>query len=525
MTDAIIEDKTCISSDFVDYAHYKSQALIGVLLGLYWVIFFWDIWTEGMSALGLNATIFSFLIIYLLGIRGRTNVFLDKRQWVWVLPAILIGLSSSLYENPFFELINLFLFPIILAWFYNYSRLSDASDQRFDRSTLKHLFIQSLYSVASHLRPAYQAYLSYGSSLLNLSPNVIAKISKGFLGLTVTMFIVVPLLSTADALFAERLIALAEWPLGIFSWSALYKSYVFVVIACTALAAILAWERPINVPEQSFNRKVDSVGSGIMLGGVLMLYGLFIITQLERLTVGDLPVDLQQTKTLVKTGFWQLVALSFLNTAFFIYLYKKTSGLVQLLLTGFSIASLLILVSAGHRMFLYVSFYGLSSEKFYASYAVIFCGVLLMYLVYASVTRMRADILKTVMLVFLWMYTGVSLLPVETIIARTNFSLNQHETWRDEIAWIDERSTDVFETMIEYVEEERVNKSHEHTASLYKSIVEQWAIERARVLYGKDWYEYSLSSLLTRHFLETNQESGFVNDIGLTARHRLGLTE
>ena len=108
-------------------------------------------------------------------------------------------------------------------------------------------------------------------------------------------------------------------------------------------------------------------------------------------------------------------------------------------------------------MFLYVSFYGLSSEKFYASYAVIFCGLLLVYLVYASVTRMRADILKTVMLVFLWMYTGVSLLPVETIIAKTNFSLNQHETWRDEIAWINERSSDVFETMSEFSAEDWVS--------------------------------------------------------------------
>lgn len=60
-----------------------------------------------------------------------------------------------------------------------------------------------------------------------------------------------------------------------------------------------------------------------MLSGVLALYGLFIFVQIERLWVNDLPVDFASTENLVKTGFWQLVFLSFLNSALFVFFLPK----------------------------------------------------------------------------------------------------------------------------------------------------------------------------------------------------------
>ncbi|SVE00501.1 uncharacterized protein METZ01_LOCUS453355, partial [marine metagenome] len=254
-----------------------------------------------------------------------------------------IALSYSLYENTFFKSVSIFVFPLLLVWFYNYGLMLDRKNVWFDRAVLYQIFLRSSHKLAKHIRPAGRAYLDWVCAITRFDEVVIKRISFGFLGLVAAGFIVIPLLYSSDDLFAAKLDAIAEWPLRVFTWSALNKAYVFIVITVTGFASAIAWEGPWKLQKEAKKRSVDALVSGIVLGGVLCLYALFIATQVERLWIDKLPVDFETTESLVKTGFWQLIALSFLNSGFFIFLYRKTNGVVQLLLSAFSVASLLIL--------------------------------------------------------------------------------------------------------------------------------------------------------------------------------------
>jgi hypothetical protein len=65
-----------VSRDFsekrndVDSRTYRKQAVICALLGIYWIVFFWNIWDSdrGVHALGFNATFFVLVVLYLLGL-------------------------------------------------------------------------------------------------------------------------------------------------------------------------------------------------------------------------------------------------------------------------------------------------------------------------------------------------------------------------------------------------------------------------------------------------------------------------
>ena len=96
---------------------------------------------------------------------------------------------------------------------------------------------------------------------------------------------------------------------------------------------------------------------------------------------------------------------------------------VQRILTVFTIASLFLLISAGYRMGLYVTYYGFSYEKFFASYTVIYCAILFIWLIIQLFIKQRANILKFLIFLFLWMYAAVSVLPVEQFMLRTNVAL------------------------------------------------------------------------------------------------------
>jgi hypothetical protein len=103
---------------------------------------------------------------------------------------------------------------------------------------------------------------------------------------------------------------------------------------------------------------------------------MFIGVQLENLFTSNLPTAVEEVASLVKNGFWQLFIISIFNILFFFIYYKRTNSLIQKILIAFILASVVLLISAGNKMFLYVYDYGFSYEKFFASYTVLYFGVL-----------------------------------------------------------------------------------------------------------------------------------------------------
>lgn len=104
-------------------------------------------------------------------------------------------------------------------------------------------------------------------------------------------------------------------------------------------------------------------------------------------------------------------------------------------------------------MWLYVMYYGFSYEKFYSSYVVIFCAVLLAYLTFVSVRRVKTDVLKFVMFAFIWMYTAVALVPAEKIILETNIVLSEREDSRASLLQVKMLSTDVYSVLDQFVKD------------------------------------------------------------------------
>ena len=496
-----------VGSDFsekrndVDSRTYGKQAVICALLGIYWIVFFWNIWDSdrGVHALGFNATFFVLVALYLLGLGTPEKTLFHRKQLLWALPPLLIGLSYSFYENPFFKAISLFVVPLIAAWLYNYALIPDRPRVSFDRHIMVRLFARSHFEVALFIKPAWEWYLNSVSSVVHVSKAVVRRISLGIVALVVAGFAVVPLLYTADALFAERINALTNWPLRAWSWSTLAKIYVFLVVTIGFFSGILAWAKPSVPAEKRKDLQIDSLISGIMLSGVLAFYGLFIFVQIERIWIDDLPVNFTAVESLVKTGFWQLVALSFLNSVLFIVLYRKTSTFVQMLLTAFAVSSLLILFSAAQRMFLYVMYYGFSYEKFYASYVVVFCAVLLTYLAFASLRRAKTDVLKFFMLAFIWMFTAVAIIPVDKIILEANIALSEREESRYGIVQVANLSTDVFSGVDTLIEE--CNSEDSVNPSRWPNLCKTWSVwaeKQKHVVRKKEWHEHNLGTLLIK---------------------------
>ncbi len=478
-------------------------------LALFWVVFLWGFIERGIVALGLNAFVYLGATLALfLWVMKNEGVSL-KKNTAWIVPIALIVASYALYDNPILKAVSIPALPALFALFYNEAFLSAHGRMRWDGGALLTL-VRRAFSPFIHVRNAIDL-TERALARVWKNPGIAKRVAAG-IGIFAFMAaaVVIPLLSSADAQFAATMGFVSRWLSQLFTASFFGKTLVFLLLLIGTLALIFAWAKPSTASwEEKEPAQADSIIAGIVLGGVLSLYAVFLWIQLGHLWVGKLPVEFSATERLVKGGFWQLLTLTVVNILFAFTTYRKTVPPVQRLLAAFVAASFLLLASAAYRMALYVTSYGLSYEKFFASYTVAFCAALLLWLVSRFFTRGRADVVRFPVLLFLWMYAVLAVMPVEQIILRSNVALSQREGSNIRLFELTMLSPDVLglvrtyqrEGLLEeesgYFEREVVHQESKTAPPKARFDWNPWIADRSRIVAEKAWYELNLTNLLT----------------------------
>lgn len=470
---------------------------------IFWVVFLWNFWDKGIYILGFNATVFGFLFLGLFIWALYKKDYYAKHDLFWIIPMVLIFLSYSIYDNPFLKVTSLLVLPAMFTLFYNQAFLSNKKTKLWNFEFILKIVIR-FFSFITKIRHTAGLYLNLIIPADKTKNNTIIRVVGGlilFLIIALTVFI--PLLSSADAVFADKFQIFYDWFLNIFSSSFVYKILAVIALTIMLFSFLEAWGRRFDCNEkEDSGKKIDPIISSIVLGGVLCLYLLFLWVQVNRLWIGALPFDFKETESLVKSGFWQLFFLSIINILIYFFTYRKTALFVQRLLSIFTIASLLLLISAGYRMGLYATYYGLSYEKFFASYTVIYCAILFVWLIVKLFTKQRANILKFLIILFLWMYAIISIFPVEQFILRANVALNNIKESRIRLFELTMLSPDALSLVKKYEQQGLLKESTGYLDREKGEISNgefDWApwIERQeKIISDKVWYEKNLMNIM-----------------------------
>ncbi len=468
-----------------------------LFLSLFWVVFIWRFWEKGVYALGLNFFIFTSLILIMFVKILRDKNHFEKTDFAWIIPICLFIMSFLLYENPFIKGVNIFVLPILFAIFYNYSFIEDKTKVHWGSHFLKTM-LNRIFSFFNKIEKSTSSYFHLLLPTSNKNRTTTKSIILGLVLLLVISFaVVIPLLSSADHAFGEKMQFFYDWIGELFAFSIVYRIIFFGILSVLLLSFVLSWGKKFNYEEKIKDNKTDSIVAGIFLGGILLIYIVFLWTQLENMIVGDLPVDFQSTVVLVKSGFWQLFFLSIINIIVYLAVFRKTVPLVQKILAGFTFASLLLLFSAGHRMLMYVINYGFSYEKFFALYTVIYCAIIFGFFLISFSKNKRVNILKFLIFLFLWMYSIVAILPLEQFIFRANLALSGRETSRIKLPELTILSSDVLNIVKEKVNDGTMKK-RDAKMEYGEYNWNPWIKNKENQVAKKHWYEKNISNLINK---------------------------
>ena len=465
------------------------KLLLSAALAVFWVIFLWNFWSTGIYALGLNAAIFWLLLFGLFFFVLHRSGHYSRYDLCWIIPISLIMLSYAIYDNPFLKLVSLLVIPLAIGIFYNQAYLPDKNDRLWNFDFVLKI-ISRFFSFLGEIGQTAKLYMGLVAPADKTKERVILRIILGLiLFLIIAFTIFIPLLSSADPIFAIKVQGIYGWFLKVVALSFVYKLLVFIFLSLLFFSVLAAWSKIFDYKEkEAAGKNIDPIISGIVLGGILVLYLLFLWVQINYLWVGSLPFDFKETENLVKSGFWQLLFLTAVNILIYFFTYKKTVPLVQRILTAFTITSLFLLVSAGYRMGLYVTYYGFSYEKFFASYTVIYCAILFVWLISKLFIAKRANIVKFLLILFLWMYALISVFPVEQFILRTNVALSGLKGSRIRLFELTMLSPDVLSLVKEYQKNGKlVNKESDWNP---------WIKRQEEKISNKLWYEKNLFNFL-----------------------------
>ena len=482
------------------------KLLGSALISLFWVTFVWNFWEKGIYVLGINAFIFLslFLSLFLWTLHNKSKI--NSTDYIWIIPFCLITLSFLIYDNPFLKITNILVLPILFAVFYNYSFLENNTAKHWSFALFKNI-LKRIFSCFYKLEKSMTLYLKLIMPVNEYKRKIITKVIIGlilFLLIALTVFI--PLLSSADAVFATKIQTIYNWIKEVFSISLIYSKIIaFIVLSIFITSILFAWSKKFSYEEtKTETEKLDPIISSIILGGILLIYLLFLWVQLERLLIGQLPFDFKETVYLVKSGFWQLFFLSIINITIYFFTYRKTIPVVQRILGTFTFVSFLLLASAGYRMALYVTYYGFSYEKFFASYTVVYCTILFIWLISRLFINKKADILKFLVILFIWMYSVVTILPIEQFILRTNVKFKKLENSRIRLYESTILSPDVLGLVKKYNKEGVLDENTFNYDYTRDKMIESdkkvdwtpWIERQEKIISDKKWYEKNIMNLI-----------------------------
>ncbi|PIS32662.1 MAG: hypothetical protein COT39_03595 [Parcubacteria group bacterium CG08_land_8_20_14_0_20_48_21] len=475
-------------------------------LAFYGIVFLWNFFERGIFALGINASVFLALCLWLFVWTLRKKGRYSRSDFAWIIPIALIMASYAFYDNLFLKMTNFLVLPISFVIFYNQAVLPDKKTKPWDFEFILKV-IGRLFSFFKDIRVVCSSYVNLILPARKAKQRIAARILMGLILFFALAFtIVIPLLSAADTIFAEKMQHLYQLIKQFISPLCIYKLIALAVLSVVLAAVLRAWSRDFHYKEkEKQNTNIDTIVSGIVLGGILVLYILFLWVQVHRLWVGTLPFDFKETEDLVKSGFWQLLFLSLLNIAIYFFTYRKTVAQLQKLLGAFTVTSLLLLISAGYRMTMYVTYYGFSYEKFFASYAILYCAVVFIWLISRLMMKQRSDILKFLAFLFIWMYALVTIFPVEQTIMRTNIVLAQGDGARLRLFEMTMLSPDVLGLIRQYQQQGKLREPVGYLAREGEAKSKEefdwnpWIERQEKVVEDKKWYELNVMNI---HYLQ-----------------------
>jgi hypothetical protein len=371
--------------------------------------------------LGNSVTVYAWYLLLLLAV-GRERLFSRRESRVLLVWNLVLASTFGLTSNPLFRVWN-FLALLILVPIHAMASLG--SRPWWDLWMLAERFQLLLQGLLGNLWACFAAAVPEKPS--DGKPKRTMAVVLGLCGAAVLVSVLLPVLASADALFAASLEAL-NWDIRMLRFGDLFQRLFWALILTPFVFGLLyAMTHPKQLcpPEKKKFFQMDALGFVLALAAVDGLYLAFLAVQSAGLFGGpeyleSLGVSYAEW---ARSGFFQMVGVTVVNlslTLASLSLSRREGGswrALRWLCAVLAGESLVLLASAAWRMTLYVSAYGLSFKRCMTYWGMVMMALLLL----AGLWKVRRPDFRFCKWAFPLALAGwlvINCVPVDYLVAR-----------------------------------------------------------------------------------------------------------
>lgn len=381
-------------------------------------ILFWHK-SPGISiAIFLTATI-------ILTIYNLKEMIKNKKGILWAIPIELLGLTYFIFNNTFFKILNV---PVILVLFvimYMSITKIKITENKFLRQILGMIFrpFVILFDFISDFD--MDKFFEKEKENQDNKSNDVKKIGKSLLIAIPVILLIIFLLSSADSVFGSifsnftKAISkmLEIKTINDLLGRILVIAVVFVYVSGFIIAFVKS-EKQEELDEKSTGIKLSDLTLKILLVSLNIIYLLFSIIQFRYLFMNAGKTSNFDYATYARTGFFQLMFVSFINFAL-LHISKKSGDKNKFLKIMIIIFTIIIVISAAFRMHLYEQEYGYTYLRLFV-YFTLMTEILVLVPILARICGQKIDTFKTTIQIIVIMYVALNFINIDKIITRNN---------------------------------------------------------------------------------------------------------
>jgi hypothetical protein len=492
MNDNLVKENTIPVESIIKKENYYLLAGT-IFLGILANILFYN------KPLGVSYTIFvfAFLGVFILNL-NKSIKFEISFGWILSIPIFFLSATYFIFSNGLFGLLNFLGIPIlIIAQTILITRKNCYKWYKF-------MFIGDLlygFFVRVFVKIGKPFKLVFQTLVLRTNIKKHGNVYKVFIGLGISLplvFIVIFLLSSADKVFENFIGKISDLFIDVNIEEFIVRLIFIVIITICSFSYIWSLntsnkDTETVIEDKVFTKKIlDPVIVVTILAVVNIIYVFFTLIQFAYLFGGisfDHPQNFSYSEY-ARRGFFELIIVTLINLSILLMNMNLTklagsllNRIVRILNSLLIICTLIMLISAHLRIYLYENTYGYTYLRVLTHAFMVFIFILLAATFY-KVWNERVSLLKSYIIIALFSYVIINFANIDVIIAENNIKRYQI-TGKIDVPYLSSLSYDAVPTLVTLINDKDKSVSLQIQNYLY--------YKREQLMKKSYWQSYNIS--------------------------------
>lgn len=476
-----------------------SNLLIWILLLCIWnsILFFGK--TLGISVILFVLPFIAFTIYVLIS----NSKIKNKYGLLFIIPITLLSLTYLLFNNAFFNLVNIPIIIILFILMYIYT-----IKPTYNIGNVINDFFTIIFEPLNGIDKVCEIISNKVRGKINIS-NKTHKTIKALLITLPIIVIILMLLSSADMIFEQIFSSFfnlftnmqIEENINKLIWRIIIIAIMFLYLSLSTYFIIYNYSK-IKYESSVVNVSKDNYVIKLLLTILNIIYIIFDIIQIKSLILHQVSMDISYAEY-ARQGFFQLMFVSFINITIILIskMYedkenKSNNAYINLMSFIMLILTSIIVISSFMRMYMYEKEYGYTLLRLLVYFTLITESILFIPTSF-YIFNSNLKIFKYYLIICIASYTLLNYINVDYIIAYRNIN-RYYETNKIDIDYLENYCTDNINLLIELY-----NKTEDLT--LHNSLVTYFynlKTSSSNYIEINGFQEYNISKIKAQYLLK-----------------------